>query len=331
VNKMNGSKEKKERNLKIAAIALSLVFLVSAILLVVNIWESRETNHDNDSPSEDIEFNGVKYQLKDGLETILVLGLDKYESNDAESYNNDKQADFLMLFVVDHENENCTVLHINRDTMAEMDILGVAGDSVGTVVQQIALAHTYGDGKEQSCHNVADAVSRLLMNVEIDHTASVTMDAVAVYNDFIGGVEIDEVLDDFSGIDDTLVKGEPVILRGEHALNYVRTRYGLDDSTNMNRMIRQRQYIEALYKKTLECIESDDSFVTNAALKLSNYVVSDYTGTGLQDLAKKIMHYDFVEISELEGETIAGDKYIEFYADENSIQETVIKMFYEEK
>lgn len=333
MSKVYSSKEKRTKNLKYAAVALAVVFLASAILLFVNIWENHQSlfpERDFEVADSDLEYKGEEYRLKDGIETILVLGLDKFETADIESYNNNKQADFLMLLVVDHENESCTALHINRDTIAQMDVLGVAGDAIGSVEKQIALAHTYGNGKEVSCRNTAEAVSNLLMGIEIDRYVSVTMDAVSVYNDFIGGVEL-TVLDDFSGIDDTLVEGETVTLLGEHALNYVRTRYGLDDSTNARRMVRQRQYLEAVYAKTLDFIDNDDEFVVEAAVKLADYIVTDYTGTGLQDLAKKISDYEFVEICELEGRNVRGDEHIEFYPDEDSIEETVVKLFYEPK
>lgn len=327
------SKEKRAKKLKYAAFLLAVVFLFSAALLLVNIWETRQgvfTAGENITAGSEISLNGDDYCLKENIETVLVLGLDKFETENPESYNNDKQADFLMLLVADHNSKTVTALHINRDTIANMNILGVAGDTVGTVRKQIALAHTYGNGKEMSCRNTADAVSGMLMGIQIDHYVSVTMDAVPVYNDFIGGVEV-TVLDDFSGIDDTLVKDETVTLLGEHALNYVRTRYGLDDSSNSARMVRQRQYLEALYEKTLVCMENDASFVINVGMKLAEYIVSDYTGNGLQDFAKRVSAYRFTEICELEGRNIRGEKHMEFYPSEKSVKETVVKIFFELK
>lgn len=333
MSKAYTSKEKRTRNLRYAAIFFAAILLVSSALFLVNLWENNHDQFSDDgsqTADSNITYKGDEYALKDNIETILVLGLDKFESVNAESYNNDKQADFLMLLVVDNENSSCTALHINRDTITEMNILGVAGDKVGTVEKQIALAHTYGNGKEVSCRNTAEAVSNLLMNVQIDHYVSVTMDAVSVYNDYIGGVEV-TVLDDFKGIDDTLVKGETVTLLGEHALNYVRTRYGLDDSTNERRMMRQRQYLEALYSKTISCINSDENFVVNAGVKLSDYVVSDYSGNALQTLAEKLSDYQFIEIRELEGRNVEGDEHMEFYPYKSSVEETVIELFYELK
>ncbi len=333
MSKVYTTKEKRVKNLRYAAIIFAVVLLVSSALFFVRLWENRQSSFRANEPETvnmNLKHKGEEYVLKDNVQSILVLGLDKFDSADMESYNNDKQADFLMLVVVDHDNESFSALHINRDTIAEMSVLGVAGDKVGTVKKQLALAHTYGNGKEMSCRNVADAVSKLLMNVEINHYLSVTMDAVSVYNDLIGGVEL-TVLDDFTGIDDTLVMGETVTLYGEHALNYVRTRYGLDDSTNSRRMIRQRQYLEALYTKTLSVIESDENFIVDVAVKLADFMVSDYTGTRMQELAERISNYQFLGIYELEGNNIRGDKYMEFYPDESSIKEMVIKLFYKVK
>ncbi len=324
------SRERRQKNLKYAAVVFAAVLLVSSGLLLVRIWEnhqSRLTEFGSETVSSNLEYKGNEYELKEDIETILVLGLDKFETTDIESYNNNKQADFLMLLVIDHANSSCTALHINRDTIAEMAILGVAGDKVGTIEKQLALAHTYGNGKEVSCRNVANAVSGMLMNVNIDHYVSVTMDAVSIYNDYIGGVEV-TVLDDFTGIDDTLVKGQTVNLLGDHALNYVRSRYGLDDSTNQRRMVRQRQYIEALYRKSVECMNNNENFAVDVGVKLADYIVSDYSGNGLQYVAEQIADYQFVEICELEGKTVRGDKHIEFYPDKDSIEETVVKLFY---
>lgn len=280
-------------------------------------------------PDSSVVYNGQEYVLNDNIETILVIGLDKFEESydDEESYNNDKQADFIMLLVVDDSDSSYTAIHINRDTITEMNILGVAGDKVGTVSKQIALAHTYGNGKEVSCRNVSDAVSNLLLGANIDHYVSVTMDAVALFNDLVGGVEV-TVLDDFTGIDDTLVKDQTVTLFGEHALKYVRSRYGLDDSTNNNRMNRQQQYLKALYNKTQVCVENDDGFIAEAALKLTDYIVSDCSVNKLQSLMEKISLYEFAEMRTIEGETVTGEEFMEFHPNADSITETVIKLFY---
>lgn len=329
---MSRAKHRRKQFLRCAALVSLVVFLLSAALLILNVWEkNRGTFPSGNSNGLDstIEYDGKKYVLKDDIQTFLVLGLDKFDDavqNDA--YNNDQQADFVMLFVIDEANKTCTAVHINRDTMADMSILGVAGEKVGTINKQLALAHTYGNGREVSCRNTAEAVSNLLLNAKVDHYISVTMDAVPIYNDLVGGVEL-TVMDDFTGVDDTLIQGETVTLMGEHSLRYIRSRYGMDDSTNNARMKRQQQYLEALYKKSVDCIEKDDGFIVDASLKMADYIVSDCSVERLQMIFEKIAGYEFNGIRALEGDTVMGEEHIEFYPDVDSLKKIVVDLFYE--
>jgi len=293
-------------------------------------WENRESG----DPSEDVltdavEYDGKDYVLKDSVETFLVLGLDKFEEDvDNSGYKNDQQSDFLMLFVFDNDAKTCSALHVNRDAMVDINVLDTAGGKITTVTKQLALAHTYGNGREVSCRNTADAVSGLLRGMKINHYASLTMDAVGIYTDLVGGVEV-EVLDDFTGVDDTLIKGEKVLLKGEHALNYVRSRKGLEDSTNSTRMDRQQQFLKALYTITQDKVAQDEQFVVDATTKISEYLVTDRSVNQLQTLLEKISTYEFTGIRSLEGESKMGEEFIEFYPEAKSVEKQVIELFYE--
>lgn len=313
-------------------IVIGALALLAIALLALKFWEEQQ----GDFPSQEteeitMEQNGTVYVPKESIETFLVLGLDKYEGGSAsDSYNNDKQADFIMLFVFDNAAKRCSAIHINRDTMAMMNILGVAGNKVATVRKQIALSHTYGNGRDVSCRNTADAVSELLLGVKVNHYVSLTMDSVATMNDLVGGVEV-TVLDDFTGIDDALVKGETVTLTGEQALHYVRTRYGLEDSSNSTRMARQQQYIRALHEKIVAKTEADEEFIVDASLKMADYMISDRSVTQLQELARKFEEYEFAPVYDIEGESQMGEEFIEFYPNADSVKQIVIDLFYQRK
>lgn len=324
----------KKTALEIAAAIFAIIFFMSAGLLGVDLWEKSQNKKQPSSSAYGdtiLKHNGKEYVLKENVETLLIMGLDKFEGDIKESsYNNDRQADFIMLLVIDNDNSCYYGLHINRDTMAEVNILGVNGQKVDSVTKQIALAHTYGNGKKVSGRNVADSVSKLLLDVNVNHYVSVTMDAVPVMNDLVGGVEV-QVLDDFSGIDNTLVKGEKVTLMGQHALNYVRTRYGLEDSSNESRMKRQRQYLNALFEKTKEKSENDAEFIAQTTLKMSDYLISNRSATALQTVFNKITDYEYKGIKDIEGEFKKGEEFMEFYPDKTSVKQNVIDLFYEEK
>ena len=113
-----------------------------------------------------------------------------------------------------------------------------------TIRQQIALAHAYGNGREQSCENNVKAVSMMLDDQPIDGYFSLNMGGIGVLVDLIGGVTL-TITSDFSAVDPSLVEGETVTLDGEQALAYVRSRKDVDDQTNLARMERQRQFLKA--------------------------------------------------------------------------------------
>ncbi len=320
----------KKRYLKHVTIALAFVFLVAAALAFLEVWERQHAKypHAETEANNTLTYEGREYVKNGSIETFLVLGLDKFNgASTSDSYMNDKQADFLMLFVFDNDKKQCSAIQINRDTMANVDVLGVSGERIDTVKKQIALAHTYGNGREVSCRNTKDSVEDLLLGITVNHYISFTMDSVPAMNDLVGGVEL-TVLDDFTGIDDSLVKGETVRLTGEQALCYVRTRYGLEDATNTNRMERQRQYIDALYRQTIDCINADDGFVIKLVDTMDDYVVYDSSDHKMQKLVEKFDSYDFMGITTLEGEIKYGEEFVEYYPDEDFIKKTVVSLFY---
>lgn len=329
------------RVLKGTAAILAVVLVLLAGMLLLQRWENTQdapvsssgeaSSVEADAPVDGREityYNGTAYAKRENLETVLLLGVDKFEGETPEGYLNNQQADFLLLLVMDKENETCTPIQLNRDTMTQIQILGVTGEPAGTFTGQLALAHTYGSGEEDSCENTVLAVENLLYGMGIDHYVSLTMDGVALLNDLVGGVTV-EVLDDFSGIDDTLVQGETVTLKGQQALTYVRSRGGLEDSSNLHRMERQRQYLSALQQQLKQVSQQDSGFTLDALLQLNEYMVSDCTVDQLSDLGDSLAAYQVSDILTTPGDAQEGEEFMEFTVDEAALQQLVMDVFYE--
>lgn len=327
----------KKKSVKLISLALMIVFLLAAAFLLLKLWENSQGQFQGPGPDEDgtVEYQGKEYVLRDNIETFLVLGLDKYKgAAGSDSHESGTvQADFLMLFVFDHDAKTTTAIQINRDTMANVNRLDIAGNKTGIVEQkQIALAYNYAYQTEGrvNCRNTADSVSDLLLGVKVNHYLSLTMDSVVVINDLVGGVEV-LVTDDFTGIDDTLIMGQRVTLMGQRALTYVRSRQGMEDSTNSTRMQRQQQYMEALFDRAMHCIEADEEFLLKAADQVSPYIEYDSTEYRLKEFAERFDSYDFQGIRQIEGQNKAGEEFMEFHPDEDSLWELVIQLFYTPK
>ena len=318
------------------ALVIVILAVIGAGLFGVRIWEERQDKAaaGNSEPALNerprVYYNNSWYVLRDDLETFLVMGLDQYEYaiNQTDGYNNHQQADFLLLMIADKKSNTYTALHINRDTMAEIQRLGLNGQKLDTFTGQLALAHTYGSGGKDSCRNTVTAVSRFLYDVPIDHYFSVTMDAIPVLNDLVGGVTV-HIDDDFSAVDPSMKQGRDIRLVGQQALTFVRFRRGVGDQTNLSRMERQRAFISALYIQLSEKMQENESFGRQLALKLADYTVSDLTTTELSNFAERYKDYTFVGIRSMQGEAVKGEQFMEYYVDEADLQRLVIELFFE--
>lgn len=276
-----------------------------------------------------VQFQGENYRLREDLQTILILGLDKFEREEQTiAYTNKMQADFLLLAIIDEKANTCSLLHLNRDTMTEIPRLGLGGAGAGSFIGQLALAHTYGSGGSDSSLNAVKAVSNLLGGVKIDHYMTLTMDAVGKINDLVGGVTL-TLLDDFTDLDPAMEQGKEMTLKGEQALLYVRNRAELDDSSNLRRMERQRQYLNEFYKALMEKNKTVDGFLSSALLKVNDSFASDCSVNQLNELSKVLEKCELQPIVSIDGQAVQGEEFVEFYVDEDSLQETVISLFYE--
>lgn len=311
-------------------LCLLLVLILSVYFSGCGITASAVAAEGNGTAEETAAAADVsEKKLRDGLETILVLGLDKYEPpKDVKGYVNHTQSDFLLLVVLDHNQQKIQTLHINRDTMTEITRLGVFGGTSGKYTAQIALAHSYGSGGSDSALNSVKAVSKMLDGVKIDHYMTLTMDAVPIVNDMVGGVTV-TVEDDFSAYDPSLVKGETITLMGEQSLHFVRGRSSVADGTNLNRMNRQRQYMTGLFEKVMEAASKDEAFFQNLMKKLGDTFDTDMSLYQLNALPERIMGYTIEPFRTIEGENIRGEFFMEFYLDEASKQEQLQALFYE--
>lgn len=311
--------------------AVVLLLAFSAVIGIA-LWEKEHSQFSGQDATthHTLTYQGLEYEFRQDIETILLLGLDSPTSEETTSYNDRQKVDFLLLLVIDRREQTLYVISINRDTMADMNELGLAGDKMGTVTQQIALAYTYGNGREVSCRNTANAVSGLLKNVTIDHYLSITMEGISLCHDMLDGVTL-EILDDLTHVDSALVKGETVTLSAVQALTYIRAGQDPEDPANASRLKRQQQYVEALYTRMRDAVKDDRNLLVKVALKLSSHMISDCSINKLKSLLERLTQYELREMWEMDGQFINGGAHMEFYPDEESLMEIVIKCFCQEK
>ena len=294
-----------------------------------NASDSYTTNdHRAAAELKEITYNGRTYRQRPDLETYLLMGVDTSgEGLGVNSYAGGGQADVQMVVVLDNANRTWQMLQLNRDSIVQVPVRGVQGDIIAYEDEQLALAYYYGDGREQSCENTVLTVSALLDGQAIDGYAAVNMDAVGIITDMVGGVTL-TVTSDFSAIDPTLVEGETVTLYGDKALTYVRSRYNIDDETNLARMARQRQYLAALEEKLRQ---QDGEFVASAYQELSDDMVTNIGSGTAVDIADRLQEYTELPLLTIDGENVVEGEHWAYHLDEDSLQQTILQLFYQEQ
>jgi LCP family protein required for cell wall assembly len=327
---MKKHKHKKDLVFFAVILILVLVILYSGLRILESTVLHRGSGSGGTIASKTIEVDGVSYFPRQDITVVLVLGIDRFGPVQGSGhYTNTGAADVDMLMIFDQTDQVVNMLYLNRDTMLTMPALGVGGKPAGTYYGQLALAHTYGEGLQDSCENSRKAISDFLWGLRIDYYVSMNMDAIALINDAVGGVTV-EVTEDFSLVDPTIPMGT-VKLTGQQALNFVRTRKDVGDQLNVTRMERQMTYIRGFSQALKAKHETDATFVLNIYEELKPYVVTDCSGKVLASLLERYATYELGQILSPKGENVMGQKYYEFHVDETDLQRIMLELFYAPK
>lgn len=311
-------------------LVMVIVFVYSGFRILESTVFSKQAQTVSAPVSKTVIRDGVKYFPRQDIDTYLLMGIDRFGPvEDSDSYNNDGEADTIMILIFDKRDETASVLALNRDTMVEMPVLGLGSKAAGTTTGQLALAHTYGSGLKDSCENVRETVENLLLGFEIDHYMAMNMDGIAILNDAVGGVPV-TVTEDFSEVDPTIPMGE-TILMGDQAISYVRLRKDVGDQMNVSRMDRQKQYVDHFLEALKTKLQSETTFAVTLFDEAAPYLVTDCSTTVLSSALEHYADYSIKEIVTPVGENRKGENYMEFYADEAALDELVLRMFYAPK
>ena len=285
-----------------------------------------------------VKYKGKTYKRNEDVISILALGVDEKSANpEHHKIGEAGQADTIFIAALNTFNGEMTLINISRDTIADVDLYTATGKNAGTEPMQICLAYAYGDGGKTSCANMIRAVSRLMYGMPIDAYASITVPAIGVLNDAIGGVEV-TVLDDIGKGENALVKGQKVRLTGDQVRSYVISRDLIDKEANNARMARQRQYLIAFINKAFQEIRGNLSIVFTLFDAVRSYMVTDLTPAKLTYLASLAMDGQFREqdIRTVPGEVtvetseLDGMEHAAYHVDDEALYEIILDVYYTE-
>ena len=335
---MNRNRRSSKRKIIVATIAalfaillfwLVLHLVVDRGLLDEQFGDSGEWGDEEDEQVS-LMFEGDEYVSDDKLDTYLIIGTDAGGEFVDEEHSG-TLADFLTLLIIDNTTEKFGIIQIDRNTMVPMpDLAGVDEEGEG-IKQQICLAHWYGENNGQRNDNTMTAVSDLFGYLPIDNYYAINMENMGRVNDALGGVEVD-ITTDMTNIDPEFVAGTSVLLTNDQAEKFLRARMDVGEGTNKERMSRQTQYMQKAYSMVMGQLRENPEYVNDLYDSLSDVIQREETGSSLSRMANHIVQYENAGILQIDGETKTrdtqgdGEEHEEFYADQQSIIDTLGKI-----
>lgn len=276
-----------------------------------------------------IQYGDTIYDYNENIMTFLFMGIDKAGEVELTDKKADGgQSDAMFLVVVNPDTQQIDLIGINRDTMVDVYCYGYEENGDVMVVEaQLTTQHGFGDGGALSAKYTMEAVSALFYNLPIAGYVSIGYDAIPKINDAIGGVDV-VCLEDLTYYKKKWTEGAELHLEGEDALMYVRQRDCSVFESARGRLARQKQYLNAFISKIVATTKEDITTPVTLYQKVDEYMTTDITVDQVVYLTSQLIDYGFGEIYTLEGETVQGERFEEFYPDYGKLKELMLQVFY---
>ncbi len=334
---------KKRKKITIIILAILLVLILSLVgtfFILTYIGKAQFHKEDTHISTDAIEiedentitYDGKKYILNKNIVSVLVMGIDRDNVNQNLGSGNNGQADVIFIATIDTKTKKACIIPISRETMVDVNLYTSDGTYAGVQKEQLCLAYAYGNSTEECSKNVMISVKRLLYGINISSYVTIEMDGVKKLTNMVDGVEV-TAIEDINASEFRASKGTRLNLNGDNAIAYIQYR-GFDTEANSRRMQRQKQFLSALMNKTGNVVLNDFSNLAKFYNDLSPYFSTNVSFAQITYLAQHCLTLNFgdaLEYKTIEGALSQGDKWVEFTANEESILQTLIDVFYVEK
>ncbi|MDX2841282.1 LCP family protein, partial [Streptomyces ipomoeae] len=221
----------------------------------VGAWVYKDLDDNITAADIDNKLGGDRpANLSPGSKNILVVGSDSRDGANAK-YGKDldtMQSDTLMVMHVPANREWATVVSFPRDSWVEISACE-KGDGGTSSPHRAKINEAFAIGG--SGGEVAGAAACTIKTVEantglrIDHFMSVDFQGFKGMVNALDGIEVcpeEAIHDEKARLD---LEAGCQTVRDEKALGYVRTRYSVGDGSDIGRIGRQQEFMEALAEK----------------------------------------------------------------------------------
>ena len=322
-------KRKTKQNLFLTGVAI-LVIGVILFFVLRDKDESYSSDFQESNRKDTVVYGGKEYRYNEHLSNYVFMGVDTREPiTEYETREEAGRADAIFLLSYDRVRKTVKCISIPRDTMTNVRMIALDGTDLGTSVEHINMQYAFGDGKDESCRLVKEAVSSLLYDIPIQGYCSLNMDGIAVAVEVLGSVEMVLADNSLEAVNPEYVKGAKITVTKENAEQIIRHRDTDVSQSAIARTNRQKELMKAVSDCAREKSTQDSNFIVDMYESLKPYMVSNIGNDVLADLLEGKFDSE-TGVIDIPGEGVEGELYDEYHIDEASLYELVLQMFYEE-
>lgn len=263
-------KKKKSLTKKIVLTVIIVLAILVIIVTAFIFYKLFSLNNSINNPLER-EHSALRDKPREKGDpiSIVLFGIDDDKARQQE--NRGQRSDSIVLLSINSKEKETEMISVPRDTHAEI----VGKDTE----EKINHAYAYG-GPDMAVKSVEK-----LMDVPIDHYASINMDGVSRLIDEINGIDVVSNAS-FNVKEYVFEKGKNHHMNGDEALEFMRSRKEAGAGGDGGRQARQQLVIEAVAKKSLDAgsipkINTifdavEDNIMTDLSLTELNDIRADY-------------------------------------------------------
>ena len=283
---------------------LFILALLAMIYVIAKIFITGDRIH-NPLNRDYSHLRNGKVNLKNGDPfTIALFGVDSDAERKAQGGGS--RSDTIMILSINPKEKKTEIVSVPRDTQAKMVGKGTT--------EKIAHAYAYGGP------NMAVNSLEKLMNVPIDHYATIDMDGLHDMIDTMGGIDVVSN-DTFTTNGVHFEKGKKTHVNGEEAMSFIRSRKEEGAGGDFGRQERQQLILEAMANKMTSA-----SSITHFAPLMNEIQKNVKTDLSLGELNTIRSKYkdanDTVSRHQLDGQGgIQDDGLYYFVPSDSSLQE----------
>jgi LCP family protein required for cell wall assembly len=263
-----------------------LAVFLGAVIAIGGITVLNFTNTLNQNTVQLVDANGKKIQPADlkGAINVLLVGSDT-RAGQASVFGHDKSvlADVIILLHISADRKNAVALSFPRDLMVPWPACPSTSGGPGYLPQSLGQINATISNGGPGCTLLT---VEKLTGVTIPYLAMINFKGVIEMSNAIGGVEVcvaKDIHDTYTFLN--LTKGKHV-LQGLEALQFLRTRHGVGDGSDLSRISNQQVFLTSLVRKV-----RSEGVLTNPVklYSLANAAVRNMTlSSSLADLGTMV-------------------------------------------